>query len=61
MSYKYNGYTDSWIHIPDEHPIIAVQQPTTLTDECINRIADAVVRKLREMEGAKDERKVWHR
>lgn len=50
MICKYNEYTDSWIHIPDEHPIIAVQQPTTLTDECIERIAEAVVRKLKEVE-----------
>lgn len=48
------------IRVPDEPQRHVVEQ-TELTDECINRIADAVVRKLREMEGAKDERKVWHR
>ena len=51
MSYKYVPYTDSFVHIPDEQPIHVVKQ-TDLTDECINRIADAVVQKLREVEYA---------
>ena len=57
--YKYDNYTDSFIRIDGEPntgtttvrvgvPLkeSAIVQKTELTDECIDRIADAVVRKL---------------
>ena len=46
--------THKAVYILDEPQSHIVEQ-TELTDECINRIADAVVRKLRAMEGAEDE------
>ena len=58
MSYKYNPYRDTFEHVPDEEPITisakvdsktyTVEQLVNLTDESIDRIADAVARKLRE-------------
>lgn len=58
MSYKYDPYTDSFEHIPDEQPKTAtisintsgpshIYQTVYLADECIDQIADAVVRKMR--------------
>ena len=61
MSYKYNSVTDKFEHIDDEEPIEAnctIKVPNScdcrtaylheLTDDCIERIAEAVVRKLKE-------------
>ena len=55
MSYKYNPYRDTFEHIPDEPPITVnfpytpyqIVQRVELTQDSIERIADAVVRKLR--------------
>lgn len=59
MSYKYNPYRDTFTHIDDEEPITAWGTGTAPNvsaipvwsypaDECIERIAEAVVRKMRE-------------
>ena len=58
MSYKYNPYRDSFTHIDDEESITVYMTRADipvhtcpvvyLADECIDRIADAVARKLRE-------------
>ena len=65
MSYKYNPYRDTFTHIDDEESITAYGTGTVpnikvmpvysypvvcLADECIERIADAVVKKLKERE-----------
>lgn len=61
MSYKYNPYRDTFTHIDDEEPITATGTVTVpivsatpvhsyrvyLADECIERIAEAVVIKLK--------------
>lgn len=60
MSYKYDPYTDSFTHIADESPTyvssikpdntvpFAFARKCDLTDACIEKIAEVVVRKLRE-------------
>lgn len=56
MSYRYNPHTDTFTHIDDE-PTIAVETPqfayivekVELTENCIEEIAEAVVRKLKEV------------
>lgn len=65
MSYRYNPYTDTFIHIDDEEPTTECGTGTAsnvaaipiysypvvhLDNECIERIADAVVRKWMEVE-----------
>ena len=58
MNYKYNPYRDTFEHIDDEQPIYAygavpdtskswLVEQCELTDECIEKIADAVARKMR--------------
>lgn len=61
MSYKYNPYRDEFEHIQDENPISAYGTApsnadalrvytypiTYIADECIEKIADEVVRKLK--------------
>lgn len=58
MSYKYNPYRDTFEHIDDEQTIYAygtsydtskawLVQKYELTDECIEKIADAVARRMR--------------
>lgn len=58
MSYKYNPHRDTFEHIDDEQTIYAYGTATDtskawtveqceLTDECIEKIADAVARKMR--------------
>ena len=55
MSYRYDPYTDSFTHVKDEESItvkidsspLQIIRQVELTDECIERIADAVVRKFR--------------
>lgn len=57
MSYRYNQYRDTFEHIPDEQPTtvnyLLPQLPfqtvkyVELSQECIEKIADAVVRKLK--------------
>lgn len=58
MSYKYDQVTDKFTHISDEtsttatiridsRPSAKIVKQVELTDDCIDRIADAVVRKLR--------------
>ena len=69
MSYKYNPYRDTFTHIDDEEPITVTGAGTALNvsatpvysypvvylvDECIERIAEAVVRKMNEVK--RDER-----
>ena len=54
MSYKYDPYRGTFEHIPDEQPITANFPPVQyqivkqidLTQDSIEQIADAVVRKL---------------
>lgn len=57
MSYKYDPYRDKFEHIPDEQSNTAyipintscpsrVYQIVYLADECIDKIADVVVRKM---------------
>lgn len=63
MSYKYNPYRDTFTHIDDEEPITAWGTGTApnvtaipvysypivyIADECIERIADAIMRKMKE-------------
>ena len=64
MSYRYDPYRDRFEHIDDERPISAsgtatlswnqtsnaykVVQLTELTDECVEKIADAVAKRLKE-------------
>ena len=65
MSYRYDSYTDTFVHIPDEQPNTAagmgylpqyiLQKQVELTNECIEAIADAVVRKLKEAEADKSD------
>ena len=60
MSYRYDSFTDTFVHIPDEPPNTAVgmgympqyilQKQVELTNECIEAIADAVIRKLKTRE-----------
>lgn len=60
MSYKYDPYRNTLTHINDENPIASLPIPASdtsvivkqyeLTNDCIERIADAVVRKLKEVE-----------
>lgn len=60
MSYRYDGYTDTFTHIPDENPITAnfpfpkweVVRQVELSDECIENIADAIAKRLK---GTNDE------
>ena len=55
MSYRHDPYTDSFTHVKDEESItvkidsspLQIIRQVELTDECIERIADAVVRKFR--------------
>lgn len=55
MSYRYNQYRDTFEHIQDEQPITAnysfpqfqMVRYVELSQECIEQIADAVVRKLK--------------
>lgn len=57
MSYRYNPYTDTFTHIDDE-PNIAIGTPqiaftvqkVELAESCIEKIAEAVVRKLKEVD-----------
>ena len=59
MSYKYDPYRDTFEHIPDEQSITVnfppaqyqVVKQIDLTQDSIERIADAVVRKLMAEEG----------
>ena len=53
--YRYDNYTDSFVRIDGEPNTVSTTvrvgesvlvQKTELTDECVDRIADAVVRKL---------------
>lgn len=61
MMYRYDNYTDSFVRIDGEPntgsttvrvgvPLkeMAIVKKVELTDECIDKIADAVVRKLTE-------------
>lgn len=64
MSYNYDPVTDKFTHIPDKMPTTEtiridsipsaakIVKQVELTDDCIDRIADAVMRKLR---GEQDE------
>jgi len=63
MSFRYNPYRDTFDHVEDESPTTAVinvntiptaivVQKVELTESCINEIAEAVAKKLREMDGA---------
>ena len=54
MSYKYNPYRDTFTHIDDETPITAYPVVATLTEDVIEKIANAVVRKLREEQHGSD-------
>ena len=71
MSYRYNPYRDMFEHIQDEQPITAYGTGTAhdysaipvyafpvvyLDEGCIDRIADAVVRKLRGLQDETDKR-----
>ena len=55
MSYKYDPFTDTFTHIPDEGSITVPYSPphsyitkeVEISDECIKKIADEVVKKLR--------------
>ena len=55
MSYRYNQYRDTFEHIPDEQtitvnysfPQFQTVKYVELSQECIEKIADAVVRKLK--------------
>lgn len=59
MSYKYNPYRDTFEHVDDEQPNTAYGTGTAppipvytypityIADECIEKIADAVVRKIK--------------
>lgn len=58
MSYKYDPYRDTFIHIPDENSITINLSPTgplmpltvqkvELTDETIDKIAEKVIEKLK--------------
>lgn len=57
MSYKYNPYRDTFEHIPDEQPTTVNFPPVQykivkqidLTQDNIEQIADAVVRKLKDV------------
>ena len=57
MSYKYNPYRDTFEHIPDEQPTTVNFPPVQykivkqidLTQDSIEQIADAVVRKLKDV------------
>ena len=56
MSYRYNPYRDTFEHIPDEQPTTVnysfpqfqMVRYVELSQECIEQIADAVVRKLKQ-------------
>lgn len=50
MSYRYENATDKFIHITDEEPIMFQIQVVELTEDCIERIANAVVKKIKEGE-----------
>lgn len=61
MSYKYHPYTDTFEHIDDEQSTIAtininnslpyqIVRQVELTDECIQKIVDRVVKALKEVE-----------
>ena len=54
MSYKYNPYRDTFTHIDDETQITAYPVVATLTEDVIEKIANAVVRKLREEQHGSD-------
>lgn len=45
MSFKYDHYTDSFIHVKDEEPIAWTVKKVELTEECIDRIAEVVEKK----------------
>lgn len=53
MSYKYDPYRDTYEHVDDEQTITVADtkswlvEQCELTDECIEKIADAVARKMR--------------
>ena len=57
MSYRYNPYRDTFEQIEDEQPINAhltithlpyqIVQQVELTQECIEKIAEAVIRRLK--------------
>ncbi len=64
MSYKYNPVTDKFEHIPDEQSHTAyistnttcpsqVYQIVYLADECIDKIADVVVKKMQSFDDGK--------
>lgn len=56
MSYRYDSFTDRFIHIDDEQPNVAVGTPqmpiivkeVDLTEKSIERIAEIVAKKLKE-------------
>lgn len=55
MSYRYDGYIDTFTYIPDENPITVnfpspkweIVRQVELSDECIEKIADAIAKRLK--------------